>query len=104
MGGAIAGLYAAKYPRDVAALVLVDSAGVPFKENAFVRELASGKSPFDIDDRAQFRHLSSLLFAHPPSVPGRIQDVFVDKSKGDGGHIVIWSNEKDAANMDWKFD
>ena len=83
MGGAIAGLYAAKYPKQVAALVLVDSAGVSFKENAFVRELKSGKSPFDIDDRAQFKHLESLLFAHPPSVPARIQDVFVDKSKGE---------------------
>lgn len=83
MGGAIAGLYAAEYPKDVAALVLVDSAGVPFKENAFVRELKSGKSPFDVDDRAQFQHLESLLFAHPPSVPGRIEDVFVDKSKGE---------------------
>lgn len=83
MGGAIAGVYAATYPKDVAALVLVDSAGVPFKENAFVRELKSGKSPFDVDDRAQFQHLESLLFAHPPSVPGRIEDVFVDKSKGE---------------------
>jgi pimeloyl-ACP methyl ester carboxylesterase len=81
MGGAIAGLYAAEYPTQVAALVLIDSAGVPFKENAFVRELKSGKSPFDIDDRAQFGRLESLLFAHPPSVPGRIQDVFADKSK-----------------------
>ena len=83
MGGAIAGLYAAKYPKQAAALVLVDSAGVRFKENAFVRELKSGKSPFDIDDRAQFKHLESLLFTHPPSVPARIQDVFVDKSKGE---------------------
>lgn len=83
MGGAIAGLYAAKYPKQVAALVLVDSAGVPFKENAFVRELKSGKSPFDIDDRAQFQHLETLLFANPPSVPARIQDVFVDRSKGE---------------------
>lgn len=81
MGGAIAGLYAATHPKDVAALVLVDSAGVPFKENAFVRELKSGKSPFDINDRAQFRHLEALLFAHPPSVPARIQDVFVEKSR-----------------------
>lgn len=83
MGGAIAGLYAAKYPKQVAALVLVDSAGVRFKENAFVRELKAGRSPFDIDDRAQFKHLESLLFVHPPSVPARIQDVFVDKSKGE---------------------
>jgi pimeloyl-ACP methyl ester carboxylesterase len=83
MGGAIAGLYAAKYPKDVAALVLVDSSGVPFKENGFVRELKAGRSPFDIDDRAEFRHLESLLFANPPWVPPRIQDVFVDKSKNE---------------------
>ena len=83
MGGAIAGLYAAQYPKNVAALVLVDSAGVPFNENAFVRELKAGKSPFDIDTRAQFKHLEALLFAKPPSVPPRIQDVFIDKSKGE---------------------
>lgn len=83
MGGAIAGMYAAQYPNDVAALVLIDSAGVPFKDNAFVRELKSGRSPFDINDRAGFRHLESMLFAKPPSVPARIQDVFIDKSKRD---------------------
>ncbi|HEY9110255.1 MAG TPA: alpha/beta fold hydrolase [Rhodanobacteraceae bacterium] len=83
MGGAIAGLYAAKHPKEVAALVLIDSAGVPFKENGFVRELKAGKSPFDIDDRAGFKHLESLLFTDPPSVPPRIQDVFVEKSKSE---------------------
>jgi pimeloyl-ACP methyl ester carboxylesterase len=81
MGGAIAGLYAAKYPKGVAALVLIDSAGVPFKDNAFVRELKSGKSPFDIDNRDEFRHLESLLFAKPTSLPPRIEDVFVERSK-----------------------
>jgi len=81
MGGAIAGLYAAKYPKDVAALALVDSAGIHFKKNAFVRELEAGKSPFDIDDRADFQHLGTMLFADPPSLPPRIQDVFVERSK-----------------------
>ncbi len=80
MGGAIAGLYAATYPQNVAALVLIDSAGVPFKPNAFVRELKTGQSPFDIDNRTQFKHLESLLFLKPPSLPPRIEDVFVAKS------------------------
>lgn len=80
MGGAIAGLYAAQYPQDVAVLVLVDSSGVPFKDNAFVRELKAGRNPFDIDNRDDFRRLEGLLFANPPFVPPRIQDVFVDKS------------------------
>lgn len=83
MGGAIAGLYAAKYPKDVAALILIDSAGVEFKNNAFVRELKSGKNPFDIDNRDQFEHLESLLFAKPPSLPPRIEDVFIARSKQD---------------------
>lgn len=81
MGGAIAGLYAAKYSKNVAALILIDSAGVPFKENAFVRELKAGKSPFDIDNRTEFEHLESLLFAKPPPLPPRIEDVFVERSK-----------------------
>jgi pimeloyl-ACP methyl ester carboxylesterase len=83
MGGAIAGLYAAQYPKDVAALVLIDSAGVRFKQNAFVRELEAGKCPFDIDNRAQFKHLETLLFAKPPKVPPRIEDVFIDRSQHD---------------------
>lgn len=80
MGGAIAGIYAAKYPADVAALVLIDSAGVPFKDNAFVRGLKNGSSGFDIDSRAQFQHFETLLFEKPPKVPPRIQDVFIQRS------------------------
>lgn len=83
MGGAIAGIYAADYPKDIAALVLIDSAGVRFKDNAFVRELETGKSPFDIDNRAEFKHLEGLLFENPPSVPPRIEDVFIARSGRD---------------------
>ena len=85
MGGAIAGLYAAKYPKNIAALVLIDSAGVRFKKNAFVGELQAGKSPFDIDDRAGFQHLEAMLFADPPTVPPRIQDVFIERSQQNRG-------------------
>lgn len=83
MGGAIAGLYAAKYPDGVAALALIDSAGLPFKDNAFVRELKAGTSPFDIDDRAGFKRLEAMLFAKPPKVPPRIADVFIARSVRD---------------------
>lgn len=81
MGGAIAGLYTAQYPKDVAALILIDSAGLPFKSNAFVRDLESGDSPFHLDNRAEYQRLVHLLFAKPPSVPPRVADVFVDRSK-----------------------
>ncbi len=83
MGGAIAGLYAAKYPQRVAALILIDSGGVPFRDNAFTRELKSGRSPFDVTSRAEFETLEQDLFAEPPWIPGRIEDVFVDRAVND---------------------
>lgn len=81
MGGAIAGLYAARYPKDVAALILIDSAGLPFKQNKFVRDLESGDSPFHLDNRADYQRLVHLLFTKPPAVPPRVADVFVERSK-----------------------
>jgi len=83
MGGAIAGLYAAEYPQDVGALILIDSTGVPFKENAFTRDLAAGHNRFDLHTRADFDRLESDLFVHPPWLPGRIKDVFVDRAVRD---------------------
>lgn len=80
MGGAIAGLYASEYPRDVGALILVDSAGVPFRDNAFARELKAGRNPFDLQSRADFDTLEKNLFANPPWLPPRIEDVFVDRA------------------------
>lgn len=83
MGGAIAGLYASQYPQDVGALILIDSTGVPFKDNAFTRELKAGRNPFDIQNRAEFEQLEKSLFAHPPWLPPRIQDVFVARAVRD---------------------
>lgn len=83
MGGAIAGMYAADHPQDVGALILADSAGVPFQDNAFTRALKSGSNPFDVTDRAQFDKLEKDLFARPPWIPPRIEDVFVDRAVRD---------------------
>ena len=80
MGGAIAGLYAAAHPQRVAALVLLDSAGLPFRENDFTRELKAGRNPFDYDDGADFTRMQKSLFADPPWLPPRIADVFVARS------------------------
>lgn len=83
MGGAIAGDYAATYPQDVGALVLIDSAGVPFKDNAFTRELQAGRNPFDIGNRADFERLVKTTFSEPPWLPPRIEDVFVARALHD---------------------
>lgn len=83
MGGAIAGLYAAAHPGEVAAVAFLDSAGVPFKENDFARAVAAGHDPFAYVDRAGFERLLALVFATPPSIPGRIEDAFVAANGAD---------------------
>lgn len=77
MGGAIAGVFAAEHPDKVAGLVLMDSFGLTFKKNAFVREVESGTDPFVFDDRAGFQRMEKLVFEHPPAIPGRFVDVLV---------------------------
>lgn len=77
MGGAIAGVYAAEHPQDLAQLALVDTFGLKFKENAFAKEALSGKDPFVYDDRAGFMRANAWAFEHVPNIPGRFIDVFV---------------------------
>lgn len=81
MGGAIAGVFAAEHPDEVNRLALVDSFGLKFKPNAFSRAALAGKDPFVYDDRAGFKRTLALVFAQPPDIPGRIEDVYVNRNK-----------------------
>ena len=87
MGGAIAGLYAAKHPEHVAALALVDSFGLKSKENTFGRLVRSGSNPFIFDNRAGFARLAALAFDQPPEPPGRFVDVLVKRNEADHAFI-----------------
>lgn len=80
MGGAIAGVFAAEHPDQAAALALVDSFGLKFNENAFVRESLAGHDPFVFDDRAGFARAAKLVFKTPPELPGRFVDVLVARN------------------------
>ncbi|GAB2572277.1 alpha/beta fold hydrolase [Dyella jejuensis] len=93
MGGAIAGVYAAEHPQDVAELALVDSFGLKFKENAFAKEALAGQDPFIFDDRAGFLRASALAFEHVPHVPGRFIDVFVKDNLRNRAFIENTFNE-----------
>lgn len=93
MGGAIAGVYAAAHPEDVAELALVDSFGLKFDENAFAKEALSGKDPFIYDDRAGFLRASALAFEHAPDMPGRLMDVFVQDNIKNHAFIENTFNE-----------
>jgi abhydrolase domain-containing protein 6 len=93
MGGAIAGVYAAEHPQDVAELALIDSFGLKFKENDFAKEAMSGKDPFIYDDRAGFLRATSLAFEHVPNIPGRFIDVFVKDNIKNRAFIESTFNE-----------
>ncbi|MBM7125590.1 alpha/beta fold hydrolase [Dyella flava] len=93
MGGAIAGVYAAEHPQDVAELALVDSFGLKFKENDFAKEAMAGKDPFIYDDRAGFLRATSLAFEHVPHIPGRFIDVFVQDNIKNRAFIENTFNE-----------
>lgn len=93
MGGAIAAVYASEHPEHVAELALVDSFGLKAQPNAFTQAVAAGKNPFVVNDRAGFKHLLSLAFDTPPSLPGRIMDAMVAKHQADRPFIERTFNE-----------
>ena len=78
MGGLIAGLYATGHLDHVAAVGFVDSGGVGHLKPP----LADGHNPFAYSDRAGFEQVLDLVFATPPQLPGRIEDVFVNRNAG----------------------
>ena len=87
MGGAIAGVYAADHPERVAALGLMSSLGLTFKDNDFVRDVKAGKNPFIYSDREQLEALLARIFIKPPHLPGRIEDALIHRNEKDRAFI-----------------
>lgn len=93
MGGAIAGVYAAEHPEHVAELALLDSFGLKTDENEFARLALAGKNPFQYDDRAQFAKATAWAFAKPVDLPGRFQDVLIERNQQNRAFIDRTFNE-----------
>lgn len=70
MGGGIAAVVAARHPRRVARIALLDAAGVRFADNAFGQAVLDGANPFAVEDTASLeRYLGTVFFqahARPP--------------------------------------
>lgn len=81
MGGAIAAVYAAEYSEQVGSLVLMDSFGLQMKENAFARESLAGHDVFAVDNRAELARSLALVFKQPPTIPGRLADVMIQRNQ-----------------------
>lgn len=69
MGGGIVALSAARHPDDVARVGLFDAAGVPFRDNAFGREVLAGRNPFAVSDAASLRRYLDTVFHDPAAKP-----------------------------------
>ncbi|WP_262378544.1 alpha/beta fold hydrolase [Luteimonas viscosa] len=69
MGGGIAALVAARHPRRVSELVLLDAAGVEFPENPFGLEVLEGRNPFEVADAASLERYLGVVFHDPRSRP-----------------------------------
>jgi len=73
MGGAIAGVFAARHPERVKTLWLIDPAGVTSATRSEVyREFEAGRNPLVVAGPQDFDALMGLLFVHPPWIPPRL--------------------------------
>lgn len=79
MGGAIAGIYATRYPGQVQTLSLIDSAGVRFQPNAFTALLERGENPFATESLAKFDAFIAMTFEHPPFAPRRLRAAYAQR-------------------------
>lgn len=69
MGGGIAALSAARYPRDIARVGLFDAAGVRFNDNSFGSEVLAGNNPFAVSDRASLQRYIDTVFFRAEAKP-----------------------------------
>jgi len=86
MGGGIAALVAARYPRLVAKVGLLDAAGVRFDENQFGLDVLAGKNPFAVTDEASLQRYIDIVFHRQqakPWIPWPASSGLIEKRKRD---------------------
>ncbi|KRD34773.1 alpha/beta hydrolase [Lysobacter sp. Root916] len=86
MGGGIAALTAARYPRAVDRLGLFDAAGVRFRDNRFGVEVLAGHNPFAVADGAGLqRYLDTVFYdaAAKPTIPWPADEIYIARRKRD---------------------
>jgi abhydrolase domain-containing protein 6 len=69
MGGGIAALVAARYPKRIAAVGLIDAAGVRFRDNAFGLDVLAGENPFAVRDDASLQRYVDIVFHDEQAKP-----------------------------------
>jgi len=86
MGGGIAAIVAAREPRRVAKVVLLDAAGVRFDDNPFGQAVLDGENPFAVHDRASLdRYLDTVFHrdAARPWIPWPASAALIARRRAD---------------------
>jgi abhydrolase domain-containing protein 6 len=80
MGGGIAALTAARYPRRVSRVGLLDAAGIRFEDNRFGEEVLAGRNPFAVSDVATMHRYLDTVYHDAnakPWIPWPIDRVYI---------------------------
>lgn len=80
MGGAIAALYAARYPAHVRSLMLMAPGGIYQYESDLNRLLAEGKNPLIVTNADEFDALMDFALEKKPFIPWPITSVMAEKA------------------------
>jgi abhydrolase domain-containing protein 6 len=81
MGGAIAGVYAARYPQEVKNLWLLDPGWVASAKRSELDErLARGDNPLLVNDADGFERLLDFVFVTHPPIPRPIERYLVERA------------------------
>lgn len=80
MGGAIASLYAARYPEQVQSLILMAPGGIYPYESELSRLLAEGKNPLIVKTAEDFGVLMDFALEKKPFIPWPITSVLAEKA------------------------
>jgi len=79
MGGGVAALTAARHPQRLQRLVLMNPAGIRFRDNAFGLAVLRGEHPFEVHDIDDLERYLGLVFKHPPPLPWPLPQALVEK-------------------------
>ena len=78
MGGAISAIYAARFPEDIASLILIDSAGLDGEnQSQFFAELEEGHNPLIATDEASFEYRMDLILEKQPPLPWPLRPALI---------------------------
>jgi abhydrolase domain-containing protein 6 len=94
MGGTIAVVYAATYPKDVLSLLISAAPGVAARETSDMEQLIeSGKNPLLIRSEADLDLLFQMAFFQAPSIPGQFKRAMVqDALKREATYLKIFDD------------